>query len=109
VLFLGVGNLVWVPLAVKFGKRFSMLTSMAMLFAFLVWTPKANSFNALFAARCLSGLAGGAGEVCQRPPVLGPYFFCSGRGTYLPFLQSLVPGIVSDIFFLHERAAMMAG
>jgi hypothetical protein len=24
-------------------------------------------------------------------------------------IQSIVPGIVSDIFFLHERAAMMAG
>ncbi|KAK3898367.1 major facilitator superfamily domain-containing protein [Staphylotrichum tortipilum] len=84
LLFLGVGNLVWVPLAVKFGKRFVLLTSMAMHFAVLIWAAKATSYESLLAARCLSGLAGGAGE-------------------------SLVPGIVSDIFFLHERAAMMAG
>ncbi len=63
LLFLGVGNLVWVPLGVKFGKRFSLITSMAIHFIVLVWTAKADGFNSLFAARCLSGLAGGAGEV----------------------------------------------
>jgi hypothetical protein len=68
LLFLGVGNLVWVPLGVKFGKRFSLMTSMAMHFAILVWTAKANSYSSLFAARCLSGLAGGAGEVRQICP-----------------------------------------
>ncbi|KAJ4286512.1 hypothetical protein N0V90_013212 [Kalmusia sp. IMI 367209] len=82
-LLLGLGNLFWVPLAVKFGKRASLLTSMAMLFAVLIWTAKEPKFNALVAARCLSGFASAAGE-------------------------SVVPSIVSDIFFLHERAAMMS-
>ncbi|KAF4550084.1 Hypothetical protein D9617_18g032750 [Elsinoe fawcettii] len=82
-LLLGVGNMFWVPVATKFGKRFSLLISMAMLFAVLVWTTQARTFNELLAARCLSGFASSSGE-------------------------SLVPEIVADIFFLHERAAMMS-
>ncbi|SPO07008.1 related to MFS transporter [Cephalotrichum gorgonifer] len=83
-LLLGVGNLIWVPLAVKFGKRFSMITSTALHFAALTWTANVDGFSSLLAARCLSGFAGSAGE-------------------------SIVPGTVSDIFFLHERATMMSG
>jgi hypothetical protein len=41
-----------------------MLTAMAMLFAVLVWTAKADGYNNLLAARCLSGFAAAAGEVC---------------------------------------------
>ncbi|KAH7039586.1 MFS transporter [Microdochium trichocladiopsis] len=82
-LLLGLGNLVWVPLASKLGKRFVMLSSMALLSFSLLWTAKATTFNSLLAARCVTGFASAAGE-------------------------SIVPGVVSDIFFLHERATMMA-
>ncbi|KAH7357401.1 putative MFS transporter [Pyrenochaeta sp. MPI-SDFR-AT-0127] len=82
-LLLGIGNLIWVPLGVKYGKRASLLISTLILFAILIWTAKETTFNGLLAARCLSGFASAAGE-------------------------SIVPSIVSDIFFLHERAAMMS-
>ncbi|KAF2496528.1 MFS transporter [Lophium mytilinum] len=82
-LLLGVGNLFWVPLGVKFGKRASLLISTLILFAVLVWTAKETAFAGLLAARCLSGFASAAGE-------------------------SIVPSIVTDIFFLHEHAAMMS-
>ncbi|KKY18080.1 putative mfs transporter [Phaeomoniella chlamydospora] len=82
-LLLGIGNLFWVPMSTKFGKRPIMLISMAMLFAILIWTAKAQTFNSLLAARCLSGFASSAGE-------------------------SIVPGIVSDMFFIHERATMLS-
>lgn len=82
-LLLGLGNLIWVPLALKFGKRFILLFSMALTFFALLWTAKATSFNSLLAARCLTGFTSAAGE-------------------------SIVPGVVADIFFLHERATMMA-
>ncbi|KAI5241796.1 MFS general substrate transporter [Aureobasidium subglaciale] len=82
-LTLGLGNLFWVPFGVKYGKRASLIVSMAMLFAVLCWTAKASTFNSLLAARCLSGFAASAGE-------------------------SIVPGIVNDLFFLHERASMMS-
>ncbi|KAF2032571.1 putative MFS transporter [Setomelanomma holmii] len=83
-LFLGIGNLIWVPLGVKYGNRASLLLSMTMLFAVLIWTAKETTYSGLLAARCLSGFASAAGE-------------------------SIVPSIVADIFFLHERAAMMSG
>ncbi|TKA49867.1 hypothetical protein B0A49_12905 [Cryomyces minteri] len=82
-LLLGLGNMFWVPFAVKFGKRAALITSMALLFAVLCWTATAKTFNSLLAARCISGFAASAGE-------------------------SIVPSIVSDLFFLHERAGMMS-
>ncbi|KAJ4253434.1 hypothetical protein NW762_010592 [Fusarium torreyae] len=82
-LFLGVGNMFWVPLSVKYGKRFTMLVAMAMFFVVLIWTANATSFTQLLVARCLTGFASSAGE-------------------------SIVPGIISDIFYLHERGAMMS-
>ena len=62
-LLLGLGNMFWVPIAVKFGKRASLIISMALLFAVLCWTAKAASFNSLLASRCISGFAAAAGEV----------------------------------------------
>ncbi|KAI1840752.1 hypothetical protein JX266_013026 [Neoarthrinium moseri] len=82
-LLLGLGNFIWVPLAVKFGKRSILLISMGAHTAALVWTAKASTFNSLLAARCVTG-------------------FCAASG------ESIVPGVVSDIFFLHERATMMS-
>ncbi|KAI5200550.1 hypothetical protein E4T39_05702 [Aureobasidium subglaciale] len=75
--------MIWVPVATVLGKRFSLLVSLAMLFAILCWTAETTTYEGLLAARCLSGFASAAGE-------------------------SIVPGIVADLFFLHERAAMMS-
>ncbi|KAF7174303.1 hypothetical protein CNMCM5623_006862 [Aspergillus felis] len=82
-LFLSIGNIFWVPIAHKFGKRASLLLSMALQAGALVWCVTATSFSSLLAARCVQGFAGAAGE-------------------------SIVPEIASDIFFLHQRAAMMS-
>ncbi|KAL3428645.1 major facilitator superfamily domain-containing protein [Aspergillus tetrazonus] len=82
-LFLSIGNIVWVPIAHKFGKRASLLLSMALQAGALVWCVTATSFSSLLAARCVQGFAGAAGE-------------------------SIVPEIAADIFFLHQRAAMMS-
>ncbi|GFF23905.1 uncharacterized MFS-type transporter C1271.10c [Aspergillus udagawae] len=82
-LFLSIGNIFWVPVAHKFGKRASLLLSMALQAGTLVWCVTATSFSGLLAARCVQGFAGAAGE-------------------------SIVPEIAADIFFLHQRAAMMS-
>ncbi|GFG17848.1 hypothetical protein IFM5058_08693 [Aspergillus udagawae] len=82
-LFLSIGNIFWVPVAHKFGKRASLLLSMALQAGTLVWCVTATSFSSLLAARCVQGFAGAAGE-------------------------SIVPEIAADIFFLHQRAAMMS-
>ncbi|RAH79174.1 hypothetical protein BO86DRAFT_402008 [Aspergillus japonicus CBS 114.51] len=44
-LFLSIGNLFWVPLAAKFGKRAALLVSMALQAGALVWCATATSFS----------------------------------------------------------------
>ncbi|KAJ5317840.1 Major facilitator superfamily domain general substrate transporter [Penicillium antarcticum] len=82
-LLLGIGNIFWVPLALKFGKRLSLLVAMALQMGALIWCALAKSFDSLLAARIVLGFAAAAGE-------------------------SIVPEIVADLFFLHERATMMS-
>lgn len=54
--------MIFVPVATKLGKRFSLLVSLAMLFAILCWTAEVKTFKGLLAARCVSGFASAAGE-----------------------------------------------
>ncbi|KAL4807920.1 major facilitator superfamily domain-containing protein [Aspergillus unguis] len=82
-LLLGIGNIFWVPLAIKFGKRGSLISSMLLQAGALIWCAVATSYDSLLGARCVLGFAGAAGE-------------------------SLVPEVVADVFFVHERATMMA-
>ncbi|KAL2844129.1 major facilitator superfamily domain-containing protein [Aspergillus pseudoustus] len=82
-LFLGIGNIFWVPLAIKFGKRASMISSMLLQAGAFIWCAVATGYNSLLAARCVLGFAAASGE-------------------------SLVPEIVADIFFVHERGTMMS-
>lgn len=67
-LFLGISQILWVPIAVKWGKRPAMIASMLLLFVAQIWAAKAGSFESLLAARCVIGLASGAGEVRERAP-----------------------------------------
>ena len=60
---LGIGNMFWVPLASKFGKRASLLVSTLLQFFVMIWLAEAKSFPSLLGARILQGFAAGAGEV----------------------------------------------
>lgn len=65
-LFLGISQIIWVPIAVKWGKRPALIASMLLLFIAQIWAAEAKSFDSLLAARCVIGLASGAGEVSQK-------------------------------------------
>ncbi|KAJ5246777.1 Major facilitator superfamily domain general substrate transporter [Penicillium chermesinum] len=82
-LLLGIGNIFWVPVALKFGKRTSLLLAMTLQMGALIWCALAKGFDSLLAARIVLGFAAAAGE-------------------------SIVPEIVADLFFLSERATMMS-
>ena len=78
VLFLGIGNLLWIPLSEKIGKRPVILMSTLMFFLSSIWSAVAKSYSSMLAARTFQGLGASASEV-------------------------LAPAVVSDLFFLHER------
>lgn len=81
-MMMGVSNLLWIPLAIKYGRRPTYLASLTILTASLVWSSVATSYASMMAARVITGLSSGAVEV-------------------------LVPLTVADIFFMHERGTMM--
>jgi MFS family permease len=82
-LLQGVGNLIWMPLIVKYGRRPVYLSSFTIYTACAIWCGVAKSYNSELAARIIMGFAAGSGEC-------------------------LAPLTIADIFFLHERGLVMA-
>ncbi|KAF2102510.1 MFS general substrate transporter [Rhizodiscina lignyota] len=82
ILSLGVGNLFWIPLSLKFGKRPICIISSAIFFAACVWSAKAGSYGSLLGARIIQGFGASSSE-------------------------ALGPAIVADLYFLHERGKMV--
>ena len=82
-LLQGMTNLVWMPLVIKYGRRPVYVVSFSIYTASAIWAGVAKSYGSELAARIVMGIGAGTGE-------------CLG------------PLTISDIFFLHERGAMMA-
>lgn len=82
-LFQGLGNLIWMPLVVKYGRRPIYLASFTLYAITAIWTALAKTYANALVARIVMGLAAGSGEC-------------------------LAPLTISDIFFLHERGTVMA-
>lgn len=82
ILALGLGNLFWIPLALKIGKRPVLLLSTAIFFASSVWSAEAKSYGSLLGARIIQGFGASSSE-------------------------ALGPAVVADLYFLHERGAMV--
>ncbi|OBT94853.1 hypothetical protein VE01_06358 [Pseudogymnoascus verrucosus] len=80
ILFLGIGNIFWIPLSLKIGKRPVLILSSAVFFASSIWSARAQSWGSLFAARIIQGFGASSSE-------------------------ALGPAIVADLYFLHERGA----
>lgn len=79
----GVSNLLWVPLAVKYGRR-SVYTFTFLAFGLCcIWSARATSYSTLLASKIIaSWFAGGA--------------------------ECIAPMTIADLFFLHERGQMTA-
>ena len=78
VLLLGIGNLFWIPLSRKIGKRPVILLCTAIFFASSLWAALAKSYGSLFGARLIQGFGASSSEV-------------------------LAPAVVADLYFVHER------
>ncbi|KAH7133689.1 major facilitator superfamily domain-containing protein [Dactylonectria macrodidyma] len=82
-LLQGMGNLIWMPVMIKFGRRPLYIFSFALYTATAGWAGAPTTYGSVLAARILMGFANGAAEC-------------------------LAPLTISDIFFLHERGTIMA-
>lgn len=81
-LMQGLGNFLWVPLASKYGRRPVYLISYSIYLACGIWLIFDKTFNGFLAGRILMGFGAGAAE-------------------------TIAPITIADIFFLHERGAIM--
>lgn len=61
-MFMGVGNLVCMPLALAIGRRPVYLLSLLLLIASAVWAANAKDYNEHLGARMLLGFAAGQSE-----------------------------------------------
>ena len=81
-LMIGLGNLIWVPLAIKYGRRPVYIASYLLLTACCVWSGAATSFPSALAGRLMLGFA------CAAPEIVAPL-------------------TITDLFFLHQRGRVM--
>ncbi|KAJ6103434.1 hypothetical protein N7486_005861 [Penicillium sp. IBT 16267x] len=79
----GVGNLFWVPVMLRYGRRPVYIASFLIYFFMIIGSGVSKSYGAEIVTRLFLGFAGGAGEC-------------------------LAPLTITDIFFLHERGLYMA-
>lgn len=82
LLFLGLGNLFWIPLSLKIGKRPVLVICVTIFFASSIWSAVAKDWGSLLGARIIQGF--GASVV-----------------------EGLGPTVVGDLFFVHERGLWM--
>ncbi|KAH7377450.1 major facilitator superfamily domain-containing protein [Cadophora sp. MPI-SDFR-AT-0126] len=79
----GVSNILWVPLAVKYGRRVVYVSTFLAFGLCCIWSARATSYNSLLASRIVaSWFSGGA--------------------------ECVAPLTIADLFFLHERGRMTA-
>ncbi|KAK8159716.1 major facilitator superfamily domain-containing protein [Phyllosticta citrichinensis] len=81
-MFMGIGNIISMPLALAVGRRPVFLASTLLLFVSAILCGYANTYKYHYAARLVLGLAAGQSE-------------------------ALVPLMVEEIHFLHERSHML--
>jgi MFS family permease len=82
-LLQGTGNLFWVPMANKWGRRPVYILSYLVYFGTSLWLVFDRSYGGFLAARILMGFAAGAAE-------------------------TIAPVSIADIFFLHQRGRIMS-
>lgn len=82
-LLQGTGNLIWMPLVNKFGRRPVYMASYTIYLACAIWAACTTSYGSFLAARIFMGFGSGAAE-------------------------TMAPLSIADIFFLHERGWVMA-
>ena len=82
-LLQGMGNLIWMPLIIKYGRRPAYIFSFVGYTACAIWAGVSKSYSSELASRILLGFFAGSGEC-------------------------IAPMSIVDMWFLHERGFWMA-
>ena len=84
VLAQGLGNIIWVPTMLCFGKRWTILGSSIIFIPCIAWCATAHSYGSLLAARIITGFASGASETFA-PAIIGDIWYEHSLTTALGF------------------------
>lgn len=72
-LMQGMGNLIWMPLIIKYGRRPVYVASFTLYTATAIWAGLATGYANELTARIFMGLAAGSGE-CLAPLTIADLF-----------------------------------
>ena len=97
-MFMGVGNLVFMPLAMSIGRRPIYLLSCMMLVAASIGAAYVRTYEQHLAVRMIMGLAAGQSEALV-PMMIQEIHFLHERGTCLMW-QSAIQTIISAVYIL---------
>ncbi|EHK19432.1 uncharacterized protein TRIVIDRAFT_46530 [Trichoderma virens Gv29-8] len=78
ILVLGFSNLIWIPISTCFGRRPALIFSTLICTVSSIWRVRSTSYKSFLGASALNGFGAGPCE-------------------------SLMPQIIADIIFLHDR------
>jgi MFS family permease len=82
-LLQGTGNILWMPLVNKYGRRPIYLASFSLYFATALWLSFTTSYASFLAARILMGFSAGAAET------MAPLSIADGKLIYPPCARFL--------------------
>ena len=81
-LLQGFGQVMWMPLIVKYGRRPIYVISFSLYTACAAWAGAASTYPSELGARIVMGFAAGAGE-CLGPLTIADIWFVHQRGTIM--------------------------
>ena len=84
-LFQGLGNLLWMPLINKYGRRAVYVAAFTLYTITAVWCAVATQYANFLVGRIFMGIAAGAGE-CLAPVTISDIFFLHQRGTVTAYV-----------------------
>lgn len=84
ILAQGLGNIVWVPTMLCYGRRWTILGTSILFIPCIAWCATAKSYNSLLAARIATGFASGASETFA-PVIIGDIWYEHSLTTALGF------------------------
>ncbi|RDW87857.1 hypothetical protein BP5796_03551 [Coleophoma crateriformis] len=107
-LFMGLGNIISMPIALAVGRRPVLLVSCVIQVVSLILCATNQSYSWHFAARCILGLAAGQSEALC-PLIISEIFFLHERGKYQQLFSTIQTAISGTLILLTSYIAATIG